>query len=1203
MPNSNDQNNGFTSRFYMTTPVEGGEPIVQRYDIEALRLVDSESRNPINVGDSTHPVYFADGEARQCSGSSGGGGGSDVAILPKYKGGTLIANFSIDGQNGRIYSPSVAEVYKKATLWPPANSSGSYLSEVGDNNNSNPFKTMINNYEFLLIHYAPTNALSEERTMMLDAQVLKDSLPNNAVFSCHYLSDVFIKCKFTSQDKIEVIESRGIPLDSEETPQMLKCAIKKIEGLQFGASGEDLDQGLTVKQVLWEGVASDVDDSFRFRTGTVESFNYIYLHYYATNNQYEERILVLDQEAIINGLAQDPTAAYFTCDIADDLYIKGKFVSIDQFLITEVHSKTIDETVVKPVLSQIDGVCLGSVGTITGGGGDTSDCMKKGIDYVTAGFISSPEHSVLGEYATAEGIGSFAGGKASHAEGGWLVPFNPQEPESIAGNYATGASSHAEGYGSIAQGNGSHAEGGITRAEGDQSHAEGYVTFASGFSSHAEGGIKLGEIVPNDRGTEAKGDISHAEGYRTSAYSHYSHSEGYCSITGDEVYTAIGDAAHAEGKYTQARQEASHAEGFGALANGKGAHAEGGYSSVSGGTYGTYALNTNAHSEGCGTSACGESSHAEGTLTCAVGENAHSEGKSTYAIGNYSHSEGSGSTANGESSHTEGTNTYATGNAHAEGANTCAKGYASHAEGLYTYANGDFSHAEGGKNNDDAPTNATIAEGKFCHAEGRITTARGECSHTEGYSTWTIGANSHAEGYRTITGWDNPSTGRAAHAEGYCTWANDDYSHAEGYYTCVRGTASHAEGASTTTMGDYNHAEGYKTYTIGYVSSGTIYGQASHAEGYQTTTGGGTGAHTEGYKTYTVGGSGPHAEGQNTTACKTGSHAEGSQTCAGGDYAHSEGRNTRANGNQSHAEGSGTSASNAAAHAEGTDTLASNSNSHAQNWNTIASGVCSHAAGSCTTASNHSSTAIGHYNIAMTTGGSTSNQTGTAFVIGNGTNINSTIVKSNAFSVEFDGTVKAAGTQVHPSADYAEMFEWIDGNINNEDRVGYFVTFDENNKIRIANDQDDYILGIVSGSPCVLGNGDCDTWNGMYVKDNFNRIIYEDAPLYKLNEKTNKMELVLDENGNQVYQGKTPKINPNYDGSQPYISRENRKEWSAIGMLGVLAVRDDGTCQVNKYCKINAEGIATYQATYNKNENYYRVIERVADNIIKVVFK
>ncbi|MFC6602912.1 peptidase G2 autoproteolytic cleavage domain-containing protein [Ectobacillus funiculus] len=42
-----------------------------------------------------------------------------------------------------------------------------------------------------------------------------------------------------------------------------------------------------------------------------------------------------------------------------------------------------------------------------------------------------------------------------------------------------------------------------------------------------------------------------------------------------------------------------------------------------------------------------------------------------------------------------------------------------------------------------------------------------------------------------------------------------------------------------------------------------------------------------------------------------------------------------------------------------------------------------------------------------------------------------------------------------------------------------------------------------------------------------------------------------------------------------YIPRMKRPEWVAVGMLGKLLIRDDGTCKVNSYCQPNDDGIAT----------------------------
>lgn len=187
-------------------------------------------------------------------------------------------------------------------------------------------------------------------------------------------------------------------------------------------------------------------------------------------------------------------------------------------------------------------------------------------------------------------------------------------------------------------------------------------------------------------------------------------------------------------------------------------------------------------------------------------------------------------------------------------------------------------------------------------------------------------------------------------------------------------------------------------------------------------------------------------------------------------------------------------------------------------------------------------------------------------VIGNGTDANT---RSNAFRVNDSGVVYGQGAYNSGGADYAEYFEWSDGNADSEDRVGYFVTLD-GDKIRIAKSTDTYILGIVSGNASVIGNSHNDQWHGMYMRDDFGRLQYNDNGILR--------------------------INPHYD-NRDYVGREKRKEWSPVGMLGVLPVRDDGTCEVNGYCKVVDGGIAT------KATSGYRVLERVSDNVIKIVFR
>ena len=298
------------------------------------------------------------------------------------------------------------------------------------------------------------------------------------------------------------------------------------------------------------------------------------------------------------------------------------------------------------------------------------------------------------------------------------------------------------------------------------------------------------------------------------------------------------------------------------------------------------------------------------------------------------------------------------------------------------------------------------------------------------------------------------------------------------------------------------------------------------------------------------------------------------------------------------AEGDQTTASGSYSHAEGYQTTASGGFSHAEGYYTSVSGSYSHAEGYQTTASNFASHGSGRLNAAMINGGSNVNTTGTAFVIGNGTNSNTL---SNAFSVQYNGTVKAQSTITgSTTADYAEFFEWLDGNPDDEDRVGYFITLD-GDKIRIATAADDYILGVVSGEPFVLGNGDCDTWNGMFLHDEFRRTIFEPAPkvVETLDSEgcpTGEYEEVKGE-----FEGTRPKLNPEYNPTQKYISRFERKEWAPVGMLGVLAVRHDGTAAVNGYVTVNAEGIAT--ACEKNTENAYRVIKKATDSVVEIIFR
>ena len=212
--------------------------------------------------------------------------------------------------------------------------------------------------------------------------------------------------------------------------------------------------------------------------------------------------------------------------------------------------------------------------------------------------------------------------------------------------------------------------------------------------------------------------------------------------------------------------------------------------------------------------------------------------------------------------------------------------------------------------------------------------------------------------------------------------------------------------------------------------------------------------------------------------------------------------------------------------------------------------------------------------------------------VGNGTSGTS---RSNAYTLDWQGNGTFAGTvSSSTGADYAEYFEWKDGNPNNEDRVGYIVTLD-GDKIVKANTGDD-VLGICSGTAMVLGDSAEWNWSKRYLTDDFGRIIYEDYDVEHEEIKDEETGKVIEEAWTEHIHA--PKQNPEYDASQPYVKRADRPEWQIVGMMGKIYVRDDGSCVVNGYADVK-DGIATKAS----GKTSMRVMERVTDNIVRVLMK
>lgn len=388
--------------------------------------------------------------------------------------------------------------------------------------------------------------------------------------------------------------------------------------------------------------------------------------------------------------------------------------------------------------------------------------------------------------------------------------------------------------------------------------------------------------------------------------------------------------------------------------------------------------------------------------------------------------------------------------------------------------------------------------------------------------------------YSSTLGYAGTASGESSHAEGNQTYATGFFSHSEGAETKAEGVASHAEGAMTHAKGDKSHAEG---------TGCTAVGDSAHAEGSGS------------MATNTC----SHAEGQQTKAQGVGAHAEGGATDAQGQHSHAEGQSTTAVGEGSHTEGVGTIAYERAAHAEGLHTRAFYGQHASGKFNTFRAGPTGEA-----------------------------DTTGTLFAVGCGT---SDSARVNAFRIDANGKSYFKQAITTSGADFAEFFEWADGNPNNEDRRGKFVTL-EGDKIRLANDADDYI-GIVSAEGAFIGNAAEEEWQGKYVTDIFGT---------KETQQIEMPEQVNSETGEVIekaYIATQFVINPKYDPNSEYIPRAERKEWAMVGLVGQLVVVDDGTSIICGRTKPGADGVGTFSS----DGTGYRVMRRLDETHIQALVK
>lgn len=188
-----------------------------------------------------------------------------------------------------------------------------------------------------------------------------------------------------------------------------------------------------------------------------------------------------------------------------------------------------------------------------------------------------------------------------------------------------------------------------------------------------------------------------------------------------------------------------------------------------------------------------------------------------------------------------------------------------------------------------------------------------------------------------------------------------------------------------------------------------------------------------------------------------------------------------------------------------------------------------------------------------------------AFVIGNGTQDGD----SDAIRVLYNGTTISDQFHAANGSAFSQYLEWEDGNPTEEDRMGLFVTF-VGDKIKKAN-RGEYVAGVICDTSAIVGNADL-YWTKQFRTDGYGRPIYE-----RVNQ--------VDEDTGELVTCFRRAINEDFDDTNTYIPRADRPEWDIVAMVGMVRVRDDGSCVVGGYCKVGSDGIGTAWTDINNAPN------------------
>lgn len=177
------------------------------------------------------------------------------------------------------------------------------------------------------------------------------------------------------------------------------------------------------------------------------------------------------------------------------------------------------------------------------------------------------------------------------------------------------------------------------------------------------------------------------------------------------------------------------------------------------------------------------------------------------------------------------------------------------------------------------------------------------------------------------------------------------------------------------------------------------------------------------------------------------------------------------------------------------------------------------------------------------------------------------------------GNIAASGTITgsSPFADYAEYFE---NAVKGEIPLGVLVALD-GDKVKVANEADN-VIGVVSGTAFIVGNGSEFTWNGRYLYGEFGEPIYHDVNCVRWSEYDGLVSEAIDIPEDAEYYTQTvQQENPDYNPSLENIPRSQRKDdWSCVGLMGQVYVRIGSDINIGDYLvAVNGIGVPSSEKT------------------------